>query len=298
MLPSLEPELRLVEQHLVSGRDPSALQLEYDSPGALGRLELELKPATVATRAPNALHLGQLFCPGLRLAGTCSGSEPGDEPLESFDLRLLALDRPAQRQLALCLLLAPGVPGTGEEAAAAALELEHARPNGLQKPAIVGHQDDCRVEGLKRLLEPLERRHVEMVGRLVEQQQVGIAGEGASQRRPRELSSRECLKRPVQVTLVSEPEAPQRVQGPVPPCVAARVLEPGLCVGVATHGPLVVGSARHRLLERLQLLFDCDQVPRAGQHVVAQRQLPFARGPLIVQRHTRPFSQNAFPAVE
>ena len=43
------------------------------------------------------------------------------------------------------------------------------------------HEDDRRVEGLQLLLEPLEILDVEVVRRLVEQQQVGIARERARQ---------------------------------------------------------------------------------------------------------------------
>ena len=40
-------------------------------------------------------------------------------------------------------------------------------------------QDDRCIERDQMLLEPLERLDVEVVGRLVEQQQVGVAGERA-----------------------------------------------------------------------------------------------------------------------
>ena len=43
----------------------------------------------------------------------------------------------------------------------------------------MGDHDDRRVEADERLLEPLERLDVEVVRGLVEEQEVGLRGEGA-----------------------------------------------------------------------------------------------------------------------
>ena len=89
------------------------------------------------------------------------------------------------------------------------------------------HEHDRGVERLQVRLQPLERLDVEVVGGLVEQQQVGIAGQRSRQRRAGELAAGERLQRPVEV-LVAEPEAVQgRVDG-LAPVVPAGVLEPGL----------------------------------------------------------------------
>ena len=60
-------------------------------------------------------------------------------------------------------------------------------------------EDDRGVERLQLLLEPLEALDVEVVRRLVEQQQVGIAGERAGERGAGQLSAGERLERPVEV---------------------------------------------------------------------------------------------------
>ena len=53
----------------------------------------------------------------------------------------------------------------------------------------MGDQDDRRVERHQMLLEPFQRGDVEVVRGLVEQQQVGIAGQCAPERGARELAS-------------------------------------------------------------------------------------------------------------
>jgi hypothetical protein len=45
----------------------------------------------------------------------------------------------------------------------------------------VGDQDHGRVEAGQVALEPLERRYVQVVGRLVEQEQVGVGREGSGE---------------------------------------------------------------------------------------------------------------------
>ena len=78
--------------------------------------------------ALDALDLGELLHARLRLVGLRRlVAEALDEPLHALDLRLLGVDRPAQRDLARGLLAAPLVPGAGEEARAAGLRAP-ARP--------------------------------------------------------------------------------------------------------------------------------------------------------------------------
>src|SRR5919106_763031 len=92
----------------------------------------------------------------------------------------------------------------------------------LEEPAVVRDQDDRCVEGRKLVLEPLEAGDVEVVRRLVEEQQIGIAAEGARERGAGELSAGERLERPVELRL-GEAEAAQDSRLPVAPCIAARV---------------------------------------------------------------------------
>ena len=71
----------------------------------------------------------------------------------------------------------------------------------------------------------------------------------------------------------------------VAPAVAAGVLEPGLRLAVAAERLGRVVAARHRLLEPAQLALGVDEVGRAREGVLAEREAAEPRRPLVVQRH-------------
>ena len=160
------------------------------------------------------------------------------------------------------------------------------------------HQDDRGVETRQVLFEPLERLDVEVVRRLVEQEQIGIAGEHPPERRARQLAARERAERTVEIRVVAEPEPVERRQRPIAPAVAASVLEAGLGPGVAAERRVVVGALRHRLLELGELLLDRHQLTGAGQHVVAEADVALARGALVVERDLGVLGQNELADVD
>src|SRR5947207_13214173 len=176
MFAPLQPQLALVEKHPPIYLDVAIEQLEHDPTRAPRTLKTELQLLARSRAACSPLHLLELACARFGLACARARAKPVDEALETLDLRLLLFARATQRQLARGLLSAPRVPGTGEEPAPAIVQLEHRGGDRLEKPAVVGHQHDRRVECCQRLLEPLERVDVEVVGRLVEQQQVRASG--------------------------------------------------------------------------------------------------------------------------
>src|SRR5207248_3762763 len=79
----------------------------------------------------------------------------------------------------------PHVPRPGEERRATGGELERRRRHRLEEPAVVCDEDDGGVQRLQLTLEPLEAGHVEMVRRLVEEEQVWIAAERSGERSTR-----------------------------------------------------------------------------------------------------------------
>ena len=277
--------------------DAPAGHLEDDAPAALGRLELELQPLAVARVALDALDLVQPLDARLRLLGLRRlRAEALDELLEALDLGLLLVDRAAERDLARGELLAPLRPRAGEEARAAGLELEHRGADGLEEPAVVGDEHDRRVERLQRLLEPLERLDVEVVRRLVEQQQVGVAGERAGQRGARQLAAGERLQRAVEVGLVVEAQAAHHRGRAVAPRPAAGVLEARLGARVGGERRLV--AVGHRLREAREVLLDGDEVRAAAEDVVAQREVAVARRALVVQRDLAALLEGQVAAVD
>ena len=88
-------------------------------------------------------------------------------------------------------------------------------------------QDHGCVGRLERLLEPLDVVDVEVVGRLVQKEQVGIAAERARERGPGQLAARERIQLSVEVVVRKAEPAQGRVD-PLPPGVAAGVLQPCL----------------------------------------------------------------------
>ena len=282
VLAPLEPQLGVLEQLALARRDRRSLELQGDAPAARPRLELEPQRPAGARVLLQALHLGELLHPCLGLARARPGAEARHEPLHALDLGLLALDRATQRELARGALLAPGMPRAGEEARPPALELEHRRADRLQEPAIVRHQHDRGIGAGELLLEPLQRRDVEVVRRLVQQQQIGVAGQGARKRATRELAAGEGLQRPVEVVL-GEPEPAHDGHRPPAPVISAGVLEPRLGGRVVVERRLIGASGRHRLLEPRELVLQLDEVGAAGEHIVAQGQAPFPRRALVVE---------------
>jgi hypothetical protein len=158
--------------------------------------------------------------------------------------------------------------------------------HGLEEPAVVGDDHAGRVERRELALEPLEARHVEMVRRLVEQDQVGIAGQRSGERGAGDLPAREGGELPVEV-LVVEAEAPCDRSDVVAPPVAAGVLEPRLRARVGGKRRRVVAPRRHRLLEAGELPLGGRQVGGAREDVLAQGQVAVERRALVVERDAR-----------
>src|SRR5581483_953643 len=138
--------------------------------------------------------------------------------------------------------------------------------------------------------------HVEMVRRLVEEQEVGVAAESASERRARQLAAGEGPQLPVEV-LVREPEAAEDRGGAVAPAVAARMLEARLGGGVPVERRLVVDAAGHRLLQLSELGLERDEVARPGEDVLAQRELLVERRPLVVEGDAGALLEGQLPSM-
>ena len=145
-------------------------------------------------------------------------------------------------------------------------------------------EDDGGVDRRELLLEPFDRGHVEMVRRLVEQQQVRAPRERPCERRARQLAAGEGLEAAVEVG-VGEAEPAQDGRRAVAPVVAASVLEARLGLAVAPQSLRRVVAGGHRLLEPAQLALGLGEIGRAGERVLAQGEARVPRRPLVVQRH-------------
>ncbi len=129
-------------------------------------------------------------------------------------------------------------------------------------------EDDGCVDRLQLALQPLEARYIEMVRRLVEEQQVGIAAESAGERGSRELSTGERGQPALEIRRRETQVSRDRVE-PFAPGVAAGMLEPTLALRVASQRGCLVIACGHRLLEAAELLLGRAQVGRTREDVVA-----------------------------
>src|SRR5439155_10274707 len=107
---------------------------------------------------------------------------------------------------------------------------------------------------------------VEVVGGLVEEQEIRIAAERACERGTCQFAAREGLELAVEL-FIREAEPAHDGGRALAPVIAARMLEPRLRLAVPANGGVVVISGRHRPLKPSQLFFERDQVARTREHV-------------------------------
>ena len=170
-------ERQVLDEHPVAVALAQALDLDdrvaEARPGRDGDLEL-----AVGGRA--GVRLGQQLLVGtesglaLRLSGARGQAHPfelaGEGALAGVSGALLP-GEPSQ------LLFEPRRVVALERDAAAAVELEDPLRDVVEEVAIVGDRHDRARVLLEEALEPVDRLGIEVVGRLVEQQQVGVAEE-------------------------------------------------------------------------------------------------------------------------
>ena len=153
----------------------------------------------------------------------------------------------------------------------AVLELDDLAADRADEGAVVRDQHERpRVLG-EEGLEPLDRGEVEVVGRLVEQQQIGLAHEHLGQLQPAALAARQRVDRAREIAL-GEPDVGGEALDPRLELVAALALVALLQLAVA--GELVglpVGEPR---LERRQLVVQPLQIGERLEQRVEQRAAP------------------------
>ena len=179
---------------LVAGAHDELVDDEHVAAGARRLEELEAERAPARVRRLHAHRLDALDLLQLRLRLLREAllvTEPLDEPLEPRDLLSLPRGRLRLVDRARRLLAPPDVPRAREVERLAAFQLEHRRRHRLEEPAVVRDEDHRGVECLQHPLEPFERLDVEVVRRLVEQQQVGLRRERPRERRARQLAAGE-----------------------------------------------------------------------------------------------------------
>ena len=134
------------------------------------------------------LLVGGQAGPALGLAGLGRHADPLQLPLQGALAGgglLLLLGQSA------LLLLQPGRVVALEREAPAAVELEDPLGHVVEEVAVVGDGDDGARVVLQEALQPVDALGVEVVRRLVEQQQVGMGEQQPAQRHPSALAARQ-----------------------------------------------------------------------------------------------------------
>ena len=178
----------------------------------------------------------------------------------------LARDRVLVR---LGLALRPGVPLDALAVVGAVVAPEHRQPaiaqlpdprhRGIEERAVVRRHEQGARAAPEVLLQPFDGADVEVVGRLVEQEQVRIGDDEAGERGPRLLAAGDRRGRAGPL-VAHEPEARERLVDPLVERVAAQDVEAVLEVGVGGAGGVTV------VLEASQLLGHPLEVRRAVPH--------------------------------
>ena len=187
------------EKPLMTGSPPKlsadVLRLENDPAGARGTVDRHAHAARLlAVGGPSRAQGDEVLDPPFIARPSCLDALP--------DPRLLLRELLVQPREIFrfvferrCLLLEVRRVGAGPREQRAAVELRDARGKTGEKCAVVSNEQQGSLKGRQVFLEPQDRVDVEMVGRLVEQQQIRFrherfAQQGASPPASGQLSDR------------------------------------------------------------------------------------------------------------
>ena len=166
---------------MVAVRLLQALDAHHLADGARGRREREPHHAALLIGL-DRLHLLELLDPRLHGGGLVGlRAEPIDEPGQSLAFAREVLGATREDGLFLGALGEVLLVVAGVRAQALELEADHARDLLVEELAVVADQHEAPVPPLEELGEPRDRRHVEVVGRLVEEEHVRALEQQARQ---------------------------------------------------------------------------------------------------------------------
>ena len=208
-------EVEVLVDDVVAVGLPDVLELHHlqARAGRLREAELDLLQVVLRLVDRDLLEAGDLLLLGLRAGGHRGlGAEAVDERLQVRDLALLVLEHRLLALLARLALDQEVVVIAGVFVQALAAKLDHARAEGVEEGAVVRDDDEAaRVAG-QVVLEPEQRLEVEVIGRLVEEQEGRFADEQAGEVRAHDPPAGERLGELVVVGL-AEAEAGEDLLG-------------------------------------------------------------------------------------
>ena len=170
-----------------------ALQVHDALAGALGLGEAEVDGLALVGD-DDALDALELLHPVLDLLGLARlVAELLDEGLHVGDFLVLSLLHGDELHAALGPLAQEGVVVAGEDVEFAVGDVGHVVDDGVHEGAVVADHEHGAAVALEEVLQPAHALQVEVVGRLVEQQQVRLAQEQLGQRDAHLPAARELV---------------------------------------------------------------------------------------------------------
>ena len=252
-----------------------ALQLGAHARRALRGREGELGEQLLAGRDLDPVELLERLDPSLHLAGLGGlVAEALDEALRLGDHAL----RLSGRGLELGDAGLTGDDVLGERAGVlgrtAPVELDDAGGDGVDEVAVVADEEEGAGPGRQVLFEPGDGVDVEVVRRLVEDEDVGLGQQQSGEGHPHPPATGQLADRPV-VGIGREAESVQDAMGLGLQGVPAQLLEarPGLAVPL--EDPLVVGvvDVAESILEMVEATGQLDEMLGAGDGLLEHRAL-------------------------
>ena len=192
-LPVVQQQLDVAEQLpavAVAVTDVAQLDHPVAQPGCAG-VQWEV-PGTCCRRRPTIDDRPRGLQSGLGLRGARRGTttQPGELGAGQVPTAVLGLRRVL---LPTAATLEVGAVAALVDVAVTAVELEHPSGDAIQEVAVVGDQDQAAAVLGEAVLEPGDRVDVQVVGRLVQDEQVGLGHQRPGQRDPLGLSAREAF---------------------------------------------------------------------------------------------------------
>ena len=208
-LAALHHAVKVADDLVVSVGLAQPLELEHVPSGRAQLVETDVGALDVRARQIVGLQPLDFLAARLHLARTRAGREALDEVLQLRNLlgtlRVLGLD--ARPDLCLGhhhLVVAAGVGDDG-----LVVDVGGVRADGVQEMPVVRDDDEGAVVAVEELDEPVNRVEVEVVGRFVEQQRLGMPEQGLRQQHTHLLAALQ-LAHPAGMQFVGNVEALQQ----------------------------------------------------------------------------------------
>ncbi len=210
----IEPEVEPLEHRLGAVADRRHVERDQRRAKFVRAREIEMQ-ARIVEQLGDRLHPGERLDSALRLLrGRGAGGVAGDIILELLAFGLLFRARRGELRLALGALALERVVAARIERQLAAIEVEDVIDDVVEEIALVADDHDRRGIRLEEILEPQHRFEIEVVRRLVEQQQVRRREQQRRERDAHPPAARKSLERLVLHRLVeAEPDQDSRGAG-------------------------------------------------------------------------------------